>query len=146
VTTYVSLASLLVALMFPSQAALAGSVAKTTVPCQSAKLKTDYQIDQCLVTQMKIATSRMNSSLREESDFFRYATRQQDWRVARRAQTTFMAYAREVCLAETNPYSSGTIEPILYGECALQLFHQRLTEIRQAISSFRNGGESQHSS
>jgi uncharacterized protein YecT (DUF1311 family) len=116
------------------------------VPCQSPKLKSDYQIDQCLVTQMKIATSRMNSSLRKESDFFRYATRKQDWRVAHRTQITFMAYAREVCLAETNPYSSGTIEPILYGECALKLFHQRLAEIRRAITSFQDGGESQRSS
>ncbi|MGB8196268.1 MAG: lysozyme inhibitor LprI family protein [Acidimicrobiales bacterium] len=144
--TSVALVALLISFSFPSQAALAGSRAKVTVPCQSAKLRTDYQIDQCLVTQMKIATTRMNSSLREESGFFRYATRKQDWRVAHRTQSAFMAYAREVCLAETNPYSSGTIEPILYGECALQLFHQRLAEIRRAISSFRNGGESQRSS
>jgi uncharacterized protein YecT (DUF1311 family) len=142
----VALATLLVALVLPSAPpALAGTVTTSTVPCQSPKLKTDYRIDQCLVTQMKIATSRMNTSLREESDFFRYATRKQDWRVAHRTQATFMAYARETCLAETNPYSSGTIEPILYGECALQLFHQRLAEIRRAISDFRNGGESQHS-
>jgi hypothetical protein len=57
-----------------------------------------------------------------------------------------MAYAREVCLAETNPYASGTIEPILYGECALRLFHQRLDEIRHVITSFQNGGEAQRSS
>jgi uncharacterized protein YecT (DUF1311 family) len=132
--------------MLPAQTAIAGTVTKTTVPCQSAKLKTDYQIDQCLVTQLKIATSRMNSSLRTESDFFRYATRRQDWRVAHHTQATFMAYTREVCLAETNPYSSGTIEPILYGECALQLFHQRLAQIRRAITSFQNGGEAQRSS
>ena len=137
--------ALLAALVLPVPPALAGTVTKSTVPCQSPKLKTDYSIDQCLVTQMKIATSRMNATLREESNFFRYATRKQDWRVAHRTQATFMAYARETCLAETNPYSSGTIEPILYGECALQLFHQRLAEIRRAITDFRNGGESQRS-
>jgi uncharacterized protein YecT (DUF1311 family) len=142
----VALAALFVTLALPLSPAFAGSVTKTTVPCQSPKLKSDYQIDRCLVSQMKIATSQMNASLREESDFFRYATRKQDWRVAHHTQTTFMAYARETCLAETNPYSSGTIEPILYGECALQLFHQRLAEIRRAISDFRNGGESQRSS
>jgi uncharacterized protein YecT (DUF1311 family) len=143
----VTLVALLVALALPvAPPALAGSVTKTTVPCQSPKLKSDYRIDQCLVTQMKIATSQMNASLHKESDFFRYATRKQDWRVAHRTQATFMAYARETCLAETNPYSSGTIEPILYGECALQLFHQRLAEIRRAITDFRNGGESQRSS
>jgi uncharacterized protein YecT (DUF1311 family) len=143
----VALVALVVSLVLPvAQPALAGSVTKSTVPCQSARLKTDYEIDRCLVTQMKIATSQMNSSLRTESDFFRYATRRQDWRVAHRTQATFMAYAREVCLAETNPYSSGTIEPILYGECALQLFHQRLAEIRRAIASFQHGGESQRSS
>jgi uncharacterized protein YecT (DUF1311 family) len=127
----------------PARGALAGSVTTTTLPCQGPRLHSDYQIDQCLVTQMKIATNQMNSSLRKESDFFRYATRSTDWRVAHRTQATFMAYAREVCLAETNPYSSGTIEPILYGECALQLFHQRLAQIRRAISSFQNGGEAQ---
>jgi uncharacterized protein YecT (DUF1311 family) len=143
----VAFAALLVSLVLPpASVALAGTVTTSSVPCQSPRLKTDYQIDQCLVTQMKIVTGRMQSSLHKESGFFRYATRSQDWRVAKRTQATFMSYAREVCLAETNPYASGTIEPILYGECALQLFQQRLKEIRHEISSFQNGGESQRSS
>lgn len=68
----------------------------------------------------------MDTSLREESVYLHYASRSQDWRVARRTQSTFMFYAHEECLAEANPYQPGTIVPILCGECALGLYNQRL--------------------
>ena len=88
----------------------------------------------------------MESSLRDESDYFHYATRSQDRRVAQRTQSTFTSYAREECLALTNPYQSGTIVPILYGECVLGFEHQRLDYLRHAITSFKKGGESQKAS
>jgi hypothetical protein len=88
----------------------------------------------------------MESSLRDESDYFHYATRSQDRRVAQRTQSTFTSYAREECLALTNPYQSGTIVPILYGECVLGFDHQRLDYLRHAITSFKKGGESQKAS
>jgi hypothetical protein len=88
----------------------------------------------------------MNSSLRKESVYFGYASRARDWRVAQRTQATFVAYAREECLSRANPYQPGTIVPILYGECVIQLYQQRLDTIDHVIAAFKNGGESQGSS
>jgi uncharacterized protein YecT (DUF1311 family) len=118
----------------------------TTIPCTSPQLTTDYQIDQCLDSKIRTVTARMNSSLRKESTYFRYATNSHDLRVAKRTQSTFLSYAREECLAQSNPYETGTIVPIIYGECVLGLYDQRLSNLRQTIASFERGGEAQNAS
>ena len=87
----------------------------------------------------------MNTLLRKESVYFRYASKPRDWRVAEKTQATFMSYAREECLAQVNPYRTGTISPILYGECVLGFYNQRVTYLRDTIASFENGGESRTS-
>lgn len=116
----------------------------TTLPCASAQLSSDYAIDQCLVSKMHVVTVQMNSLLRRESAYFHYASPSQDWRVAQRTQSTFMTYAREECLAQANPYQPGTIVPILFGECVLGLYGQRLHFLRETIASLKKGGESRH--
>lgn len=118
----------------------------TTVPCQSPRLNSDYQIDQCLETGIRTMTRRMNSSLRRESSYLRYASRAQDWRVAQRTQATFVKFAQEECISQANPYQPGTIVPILYGECVIQLDQQRFENIERAIATFKNGEESRRSS
>jgi hypothetical protein len=85
----------------------------------------------------------MDSLLRDESVFFHYASTVQDWRVARRTQSTFMSYAREECLAGTKPYQPGTIVPILYGECVIAMYDQRVVLLHYAIASFKKGEEAQ---
>ena len=135
-----------VVLVQPVKNASARGTTTTTLACQSSKLSNDFQIDQCLEAHMRSMTARMTSSLRRESDFLRYSSHQQDWRVAQRTQATFVAYAREECLSQANPYQPGTIVPILYGECIVQLDRQRLGTINRALASFRHGGESQSNS
>jgi len=80
-----------------------GEPSATTVPCASPQLTSEYQIEQCLESKIRVVRVRMESSLRDESDYFHYATRSQDRRVAQRTQSTFTSYAREECLALTNP-------------------------------------------
>jgi len=133
---------LVVTLTFRSAATVAADAPHATaLPCQSKQLTTDYQIDQCLTSNIHAMTQRMESSLRKESRFLHYASRSQDWRVARRTQATFVTFAREECLAQANPYQPGTIVTILYGECVLKLYDQRLAYIDQTITAFQNGGE-----
>jgi hypothetical protein len=57
-----------------------------------------------------------------------------------------MAYARDKCLAQANPYQPGTIVPILFGECVLNVYHQRLHFFRDTIASMKRGGESRNAS
>lgn len=132
-------------LLRPETSVASPLVTTTTVPCQSPRLSSDYQIDKCLESRIRSMTGRMNSSLRKESISLHYATRSQDWRVARRTQATFVTFAREECLSQAHPYQPGTFVPVLYGECVLQLYQQRLDYIDRVITSFRNGGESQRS-
>ena len=100
----------------PEKTATTSVSSTTTLPCASAQLTSDYLIDQCLESKIRVVTVQMDSLLRKESVYFRYAAMSQDWRVAQRTQSTFMTYAREECLAQANPYQPGTIVPILYGE------------------------------
>ena len=129
----------------PAKSVAAGDTT-TTVACQSPRFSNDYQINQCLESHMRSMTRKMTSSLRVESAYLRYASHAQDWRVAQHTQATYVAYAREECLSQANPYQSGTIVPIIYGECIVQLFQQRLDTIDRALASFRHGGESQQNS
>jgi uncharacterized protein YecT (DUF1311 family) len=137
----VVIVTLVAVLVFRPASAAAADRPSTTLPCQSKRLTTDYQIDQCLTAKMHTLTTRMETALRSESPYLHYASRAQDWRVAQRTQNTFVAYAREECLAQANPYQPGTIVPILYGECVLKLFNQRLAYIDETITSFKRGGE-----
>jgi uncharacterized protein YecT (DUF1311 family) len=130
-------------LLRPATKVSASVATTTTVPCSSRQLTTDYQIDQCLESKIQAKTTQMDSLLRDESVYFHYASTVQDWRVARRTQSTFVSYAREECLAEANPYQPGTIVPILYGECVIGMYDQRVVYLHHAIASFKNGGEAQ---
>ncbi len=132
-------------LLEPAPTLAAGHVSTTTEPCQSSRFNSDYLIDQCLETNIRTMSARMESALRRESGYLRYVSRSEDWRVAKRTQATFVTFAREECLAQAHPYQPGTIVPILYGECVLQLYHQRLDYLDRTIAWFKNGGESQAS-
>lgn len=130
----------------PQNTVASPRVTTTTVPCQSAQLTSDYQIDNCLEASIRTMNTKMNMSLRKESRYLRYGSPAQDWRVVRRTQSTFIAFSRSECLSQANPYQPGTIVPILYGECVLQLYHQRLDDIKRVLEFFRHGGESRPAS
>jgi uncharacterized protein YecT (DUF1311 family) len=130
-------------LLRPATTVASHHVTTTTIACQSPRLNSDYQIDQCLEKGIRSMSRRMTASLQKESVYLRYASPSQDWRVAQRTQATFVVYVRDECLSQANPYRSGTIVPILYGECVLQLYQQRLDNIQRVLASFRHGGESQ---
>jgi uncharacterized protein YecT (DUF1311 family) len=146
VTIVVLTAVVIVVLHRPEKPVASRDVTTTTLTCQSPQLNSDFQIDQCLESEIRSLTSQMNSLLRKESVYLRYASRAQDWRVAQRTQATFVAYAREECLSQANPYQSGTIVPIIFGECVIQLYQQRRDNIEGVLASFRHGGESQRTS
>jgi uncharacterized protein YecT (DUF1311 family) len=130
----------------PEKTATTSVSSTTTLPCASAQLTSDYLIDQCLESKIRVVSVQMDSLLRKESVYFRYAAKSQDWRVAQRTQSTFMTYAREECLAQVNPYQPGTIVPILYGECVFGFYNQRLRYLRDTIASLKKGGESRNAS
>ena len=146
VVALVIIIGLVVVILVRPQNTAASPHVTTTVPCHNPELTSDYQIDRCLETSIRTITAKMNVSLRKESRYLRYASRAQDWRVVRRTQSRFIAFSRSECLSQANPYQPGTIVPIIYGECVLQLYHQRLDDIERVLESFRQGGESRPTS
>jgi uncharacterized protein YecT (DUF1311 family) len=142
VAVVVIVALVVVLVLRPETMVTKGASTTSTLACASARLTSDYEIDQCLESRIRVVTVQMDSLLRVESVYFLYASVAQDWRVARRTQSTFMAYARKECLAQANPYQPGTIVPILFGECVLGFYNQRVHYLRDTIASMKKGGES----
>ena len=83
----------------------------------------------------------MTSALARESVYLSSSAPSLGLRIAQRAQSAFTTYVHRECLAEANPYQPGTIVPIVYGDCALALYRQRLALIDAQINYFKAGGE-----
>jgi hypothetical protein len=88
----------------------------------------------------------MSSALTIEAKYLGAKSKAQDLRLEETAQRSFLKYAHDECTAQTNPYATGTIAPIVYGECILSLGQQRLALLRKEIAYFKNGGEAGNAS
>lgn len=116
------------------------STKKVAPPCSSTTLTTDVAIYQCLNHRLAKVHHAIDVALRTEAPFLS-SQRATGRRLAARAESAYSSYVRRECDAEANPYQPGTIVPIIYGECALSLFHQRLVLIKATTAQFRRGGE-----
>jgi uncharacterized protein YecT (DUF1311 family) len=118
----------------------------TAQPCTGANLKTDVQINRCLSKAILNLDRQMSSAVAIESKYLGAKSKVQDRRIEENAQLAFSKYAHSECSAQTNPYSSGSIAPIVYGECIISLDRQRLALLRKEIAYFKNGGEAGNAS
>jgi uncharacterized protein YecT (DUF1311 family) len=115
-------------------------------PCTGANLKTDVQINRCLSNAILNLDRQMSNAVAIESKYLGATSKVQDRRLEEIAQLAFSKYAHSECSAQSNPYSSGSIAPIVYGECIISLDRQRLALLRKEIVYFKNGGESGNAS
>ena len=88
----------------------------------------------------------MSSAVATESKYLGAKSKVQDLRIEENAQLAFAKYAHDECTAQTNPYSSGTIAPIVFGECIIALDQQRLALLQKETVYFKNGGEAGNAS
>ena len=134
----------IVAGLFVTLALLPAAHTRTTsslVDSCSTATSTDVQINLCLDQKLRAMQGQMTSALRRESTYLSFNSPSQGLAVARRVQSAFTAYVHQECLAESNPYQPGTIVPIIYGDCALAVFRQRLALLDAQINYFKAGGE-----
>lgn len=117
------------------------STHSSPAPCTSAKLKTDLQINECLRHALTKLNEQMSSAVAIESKYLGAKSKTQNLRLATAAQRSFSKYVHDECTAQMNPYATGSIAPIIYGECALSLGQQRLALLRKEIAYFQHGGE-----
>jgi uncharacterized protein YecT (DUF1311 family) len=118
----------------------------TAQSCTGTNLKTDLQINRCLTKAILNLDHQMSSAVAIESTYLGASSKVRDLRLEEIAQSAFSKYARSECNAQTNPYSSGTIAPIVYGECIISLDRQRLALLRKEIFYFKNDGEAGNAS
>ena len=113
--------------------------------CQTNKNLNDYRLNECLIEQIHLARVSLATVLRRESVYFGVPSPATGRRVVDAAQSAFQVYARKECLAQATPYTGGTIYPIVYGHCELSLLEQRLSLVRQEVTSFANLSSSSRS-
>lgn len=140
-----AVAALLVTLMFVltsmSTSGASTASSSTAQACAGQNLKTDVQINRCLERVILRLNTQMTSAVAVESKYLGAQSKAQDLRLEEGAQLAYSKYVHKECTAQTNPYSTGTIAPIIYGECVIFLGRQRLALLRKEIIYFKNGGE-----
>lgn len=93
---------------------------------------------------MTLLQRQMTAAVRFEARYLGVSRR--SGFLTQQAQKTFLTYARAECLAEANPYRGGTIYPIIFGECSLSLYRQRLALIVEQTQYLQRGGPAAPSS
>lgn len=118
----------------PTRASTSTSPQKAT-SCLTDPNLNDYQMNQCLVEQIGRVRSELTVALRRETVGLSAVSNDSSILMAG-AEADFERFASNECLAEASPYTGGTIYPIIFGNCKLSLYGQRLRWVNQAILNF----------
>ena len=94
----------------------------------------DYQMDMCLTKQIHTLRGAIAAALNRQISLINASAPGQGLPLVTAAQKDFDLYVRSECLAESAPYNGGTIVPIIFGNCEVSLYQQRLTLIRSQSS------------
>lgn len=111
------------------------SNAGATRNCQRFANLNDYQMNMCLVAQIRTTRTMLNTALHREAAALQSGSLQNGQRVVRASESAFDRYVRAECLAEANPYSGGTIYPIIFGDCEVSLLKGRLSLVNQQLKA-----------
>lgn len=105
-----------------------------TIPqrqCTAAKNLNDYQMNECLITEVAAIKVQLHVALGREAHHLISSTPKEATQVVDAAEASFEHYVRAECLAEANPYMGGTIFPTVFGGCEVTLYQQRLRLVVQ---------------
>lgn len=113
-----------------------------TIPqrqCTTAENLNDYQMNECLITELTAIKAQLHDALGREAHHLISSTPKEAKQVVNAAEVSFEHYVRAECLAEANPYMGGTIFPIVFGSCEVTLYQQRLRlVVQQTTNSLAN--------
>lgn len=56
-------------------------------------------------------------------------------------QAKWLAFMTSECTLEARPYSGGTIQPLIYGECERGLLFDRIAEIRSVVNTLPSSSQ-----
>ncbi|HUV57765.1 MAG TPA: lysozyme inhibitor LprI family protein [Acidimicrobiales bacterium] len=107
----------------------------TSLHCQDSPNFNDYQMNMCLTAQVRVTRSQLKGALDREAAALQSGSIQNGQRVVHAAESAYERYVRAECLAEANPYSGGTIYPIIFGNCEVSLLQERLALVNQQLKA-----------
>jgi len=103
--------------------------------CQNSANLNDYQMNMCLIAQVDSTRSLLNTALGHEAAVLQSGSIRNGQQVVHAAESAYEHYVRAECLAEANPYSGGTIYPIIFGNCEVSLLQERLSLVNQQLKA-----------
>ena len=103
--------------------------------CQQSANLNDYRMNICLITQIHATRALLHTALGQEAAALQSGSIQDGQRVVSAAESAYERYVRAECLAEANPYSGGTIYPIIFGNCEVSLLQERLALVNQQLKA-----------
>ena len=92
-------------------------------------------MNMCLTAQVRVTRSQLKGALDREAAALQSGSIQNGQRVVHAAESAYERYVRAECLAEANPYSGGTIYPIIFGNCEVSLLQERLALVNQQLKA-----------
>jgi uncharacterized protein YecT (DUF1311 family) len=115
------------------------STSSTTTPVISynrsceKKALTQVALDECAARELAELQQQLTPALRKEGAAYGSAS-------VSEAQSEWVTFRHSECSLEANAYQGGSIQPLIYGECAIALTVQRLQEVRSALADRPGAG------
>jgi uncharacterized protein YecT (DUF1311 family) len=95
--------------------------------CESAA-NTQIALDRCVASQVAQLDNELAHALAVEAGYLGHSG-------VANTQSKWLGFIKSECNLEARPYTGGSIQPLIYGECERGLLYNRIAEIRSVVSS-----------
>ncbi|OWU68731.1 hypothetical protein ATO3_23585 [Marinibacterium profundimaris] len=89
---------------------------------------TQVEMNECAAAEYKAADAELNAAWKPAKAFFDEAGHGEDLLKAQRA---WIAFRDANCQAEAAPYTTGSIQPLVFSSCMERLTRQRTEDLKQ---------------
>jgi uncharacterized protein YecT (DUF1311 family) len=95
--------------------------------CENTAM-TQIALDRCVASQVAQLDDELAHALAVEAGYLGHSG-------VANTQSKWLGFMKSECSLETRPYTGGSIQPLVYGECERGLLYNRIAEIRSVVSS-----------
>jgi uncharacterized protein YecT (DUF1311 family) len=93
-----------------------------------ATAKTQIALDRCVASQVAQLDSELAHALAVEAAYLGHSG-------VANTQSKWLGFMKSECSLEARPYTGGSIQPLIYGQCERGLVYNRIAEIRAVVTS-----------
>ena len=95
--------------------------------CESTA-KTQIALDRCVASQIAQLDDELAHALAVEATYLGHSG-------VANTQSKWLGFMKSECSLEARPYTGGSIQPLIYGQCERGLVYNRIAEIRAVVTS-----------